>query len=183
MPSNIHQHFSSSKLYNGRITKNVCFRTIFIVFSCPPPFIICFFCMALSIMFIQSYYFSKFEQCMRYFLIFFLKLPPYCTVCAAMCLVTELCPAPWDLMICSPPGSSVHGILQARILEWVAMLSSRGSFQTRDRTQVFPIEGRLFTIWATREAQFYSYIPFSNNIKYWLYPPCCTIYSYNSFSM
>ena len=37
---------------------------------------------------------------------------------------------------CSPPGSSVHGILQARILEWVAMPSSRGSYQPRDQTQV-----------------------------------------------
>jgi len=37
-------------------------------------------------------------------------------------------------MDCSPPGSSVHGILQARILEWVAMPSSRGSSQSRDRT-------------------------------------------------
>ena len=41
-----------------------------------------------------------------------------------------------DPMDCSPPGSSVHGILQARILEWVAMPSSRGSCQPRDRTCV-----------------------------------------------
>ena len=39
-----------------------------------------------------------------------------------------------DSMNCSPPGSSVHGIIQAGILEWVAMSSSRGSFQSRDRT-------------------------------------------------
>jgi len=39
-------------------------------------------------------------------------------------------------MHCNPPGSSVHGILQARVLEWVVMLSSRGSFQPRDQTQV-----------------------------------------------
>ena len=45
-----------------------------------------------------------------------------------------------------PPGSSVHGILQARILEWVAMPSSRGSFQPRDRTWVSCIAGRFFTI-------------------------------------
>ena len=42
----------------------------------------------------------------------------------------------WDSMNCSPPGSSVHGILQARILEWVAMPSSRGSSQPRDWTRV-----------------------------------------------
>ena len=46
----------------------------------------------------------------------------------------QLCPALCDAMNCSPPGSSVHGILQARILEWVATPSSRGSSQTRDWT-------------------------------------------------
>ena len=56
-------------------------------------------------------------------------------------------------MDCSPPGSSVHGILQARILEWVAISFSRGSSQPRDRTQVFRIAGRRFNLWATREAQ------------------------------
>ena len=51
----------------------------------------------------------------------------------------------------SPPGFSVHGILQARILEWVAMPSSRGPAQPRDWTQVSRISGGFFTIWATRE--------------------------------
>ena len=46
-------------------------------------------------------------------------------------LVTQSCPALCDPMDCSPPGSSVHGILQARILRWVAMPFSRGSFQTQ----------------------------------------------------
>ena len=50
-----------------------------------------------------------------------------------------------------PPGSSVHGILQTRILEWVAISFSRGSSQPRDWTGVACIAGRLFTIWATRE--------------------------------
>ena len=45
------------------------------------------------------------------------------------------------------------GILQARILEWVAVPSSRGSSQPRDQTQVFHIAGRYFTDWATREAR------------------------------
>ena len=49
---------------------------------------------------------------------------------------------------CSPPGSSVHGILQARILEWVAISFSRGSSQPRDRTQVSCIKGRCFNLWA-----------------------------------
>ena len=56
-----------------------------------------------------------------------------------------------DPMVCSLPGSSVHGILQARILEWVAIFFSRGSSWPRDRTWVSCIAGRLFIIWATRE--------------------------------
>ena len=55
-------------------------------------------------------------------------------------------------MDCSPPGSSVHGILQERILEWVAIPFSRGSSQARDWTHISCIAGRFFTIWATRES-------------------------------
>ena len=66
--------------------------------------------------------------------------------CTVLCLVAQLCPTLWDPMDCSPPGSSVCGILQARTLEWVAMLSSRGSSQPRDRTQVSHVVGRFFTI-------------------------------------
>ena len=65
-------------------------------------------------------------------------------------------------MDCSPPGSSVHGILQARILEWVAIPFSRGFSQPRDRTWVSCIEGGLLTIWATREA------PLSDSNNLWL---------------
>ena len=49
-------------------------------------------------------------------------------------------------------GSSVHGILQSRILEWVAMPSSRGSSEPKDRTQVFRIAGRFFIFRTTKEA-------------------------------
>ena len=66
-------------------------------------------------------------------------------------LVTRSCLALCDPMDCSLPGSSVHGILQARILEWVAMPFSRGSSWPRNWTQVSRIGGRFFTIWATRE--------------------------------
>ena len=55
----------------------------------------------------------------------------------------------WD---CSLSDFFVHGILQARILEWVVVPFSRGSFQPRDWTQVFHIAGEFFNIWATREA-------------------------------
>ena len=57
-----------------------------------------------------------------------------------------------DPMHCSLPGSSIHGIFQARVLEWVAISFSRGSSGSRDRTQVSHITGRHFTIRATREA-------------------------------
>ena len=50
-----------------------------------------------------------------------------------------------DSMDCSPPGSSVHGILQARILEWVAISFPRGSSRPRDRTHVSHTAGRRFT--------------------------------------
>ena len=55
-----------------------------------------------------------------------------------------------DPVDCSPPGFSIHGILQARILEWVAISFSRGSSQPRDRTQVSRIASRRFNLWATR---------------------------------
>ena len=57
-----------------------------------------------------------------------------------------------DPMNYGPPGSSVHGVLQARILAWVAIPFSKGSSWPRDQTQISCIAGRFFTIWATREA-------------------------------
>ena len=63
-------------------------------------------------------------------------------------------------MDCSLPGSSVHGILQVRILEWVAMPFFNRSSNGRDRPQVFHIACRFFTVWATREA-FLCIRPFS----------------------
>ena len=73
-----------------------------------------------------------------------------CSVCVCVCVCVHaharsvmcgLC-NPVD---CSPPGSSVRGILQARILEWVAIPFSRGSSLPRDRTWVSCIAGRFFT--------------------------------------
>ena len=69
-------------------------------------------------------------------------------------LVSQSCPTLCDPMGCSLPGSSVHGILQVRILEWVAILFSKGSFQLRDGTQVSCTAGRFLTIGAAREAMF-----------------------------
>ena len=66
--------------------------------------------------------------------------------CVCVCvLVAQLCPTLCDPMDCNPPGSSVHEIFQARILEWVAISFSRGSSQPRDRTRVSCIAGRFFT--------------------------------------
>ena len=58
-----------------------------------------------------------------------------------------------DPMDCSLPGSSVHGILQVRRLEWVAIPFSKGSSWPRDQTHVTYTAGRFCTVWATREAQ------------------------------
>ena len=58
----------------------------------------------------------------------------------------------WDPMDCSLPDSSIHGVFQARVLEWVAISFSRGSSRPRDQACVSCIAGRCFTVWATRES-------------------------------
>ena len=79
----------------------------------------------------------------------------YTCVCVCVCVyeVAQSCPTLCDPVDCSPPDSSVHGILQARVLEWVAISFSRGSSQPRDWTQVSCITGRCFILWATKEAK------------------------------
>ena len=67
-------------------------------------------------------------------------------------LVAQLCLTLCDPMDCSSPGSSVHRVLQARILEWVAIPFSRRSSQPRDQIQVSCIEGGFLTFWETKEA-------------------------------
>ena len=67
-------------------------------------------------------------------------------------LVAQSCLTLCNPMDCSPPGSFIHGILQARILEWVVIPFSRGSSRPRDWTQVSHIADLFFTVWATREA-------------------------------
>ena len=67
-------------------------------------------------------------------------------------LVTQSCPALWDTMNRSPLHSSVHGIFQARVLEWIAISFSGGSPLPGDGTGVSYIAGRFFTNWPTREA-------------------------------
>ena len=79
-------------------------------------------------------------------------------------LVTQLCPTLCDPMDCSPPGSSVHGIFQARILEWVAISYSRGYSQPRDQTLslVSLHSRRILYYWATREVSFLIFNVLSN---------------------
>ena len=67
-------------------------------------------------------------------------------------LVVQSCPTLCDPVDCSPPGSSIHGIVQAKTLEWFAIPFSKGPSQPRDQTRVSCIAGRCFTIWAPREA-------------------------------
>ena len=65
--------------------------------------------------------------------------------------VTQSCPTLCNLVDCSLPGSSVHGMSQASILGWIAISFSRGSSQAWDQTRISCIAGEFFTDWATRE--------------------------------
>ena len=76
--------------------------------------------------------------------------------------VIQLCPPLCDSVDCSPPGSSVYGILQSGILEWVAISFSGGSSPPRDQICISCIAGGFFTVWATREVG-------CNPIGLWLY--------------
>ena len=67
-------------------------------------------------------------------------------------LISQSCPTLWGPMDYRSPGSSVHGILQARILECVSTTVPRRSSWPRDRTWVSHIAGRFFTVWTTKEA-------------------------------
>ena len=67
-------------------------------------------------------------------------------------LVTQSCLTLRKPTDCSPPGSSVHSISQARVLEWVAITFSRGSSRPRDQTQVSRMAGKFFTVWAPRKS-------------------------------
>ena len=89
-------------------------------------------------------------------------LLPWGKTCPNKRMRAQLCPALSNPMDCSPPGSSIYGIFQARILEWVAMPSFRGCYPPRDWTCiscVFCIGGRIFFLFsfflpqATRESQ------------------------------
>ena len=63
-------------------------------------------------------------------------MPFFSVQLSVVVLFTKPCLALCDPTNCSPPGSSIHGILQARVLEWVAISFSRGSSQPRDQTRI-----------------------------------------------
>ena len=101
--------------------------------------------------------------------------------CVYACLVTQSCLTLFDLMDCSLPSSFVHGILQARILEWVAISYSGGFSPPRDGTWVSCIAGRFFT---TREAPIYIYIYSSLSLYIYMYfflSFSLSLYIYSSF--
>ena len=79
--------------------------------------------------------------------------------------VAQSCATLCDPMDCSPPDSSVHGIFQARVLEWGAVSFFRGSSQPRDRTLIC-VSGRCFTLWATRAQNIYIHIYLYRWLKY-----------------
>ena len=89
----------------------------------------------------------------------FFKVKLVFCVCVCVCEVAQLCLTLCDPMVYSLPGSSVHGILQARVLDWVAISFSRGSSRPMDQAQVSCLASRRFTVWATREGPlFYTVI-------------------------
>ena len=95
--------------------------------------------------------------------------PPQSLNCVCVCLVTLLCPILCDIMDCSLPGSSVHRIFQAWILEWVAMPFSRGSSWPRDQTHISCIGRWMLYHWATRETQSVNYMDPNVNMKNWCF--------------
>ena len=86
-----------------------------------------------------------------------------------VCLVTQSCPTLFDLMDCSLPGSSVHRIFHARILEWVAICSFRGSSQPKDNEPESPgspgLAGGILYHWDTWELAFLKLYWFINFVK------------------
>ena len=102
-----------------------------------------------------------------------------------VCVHAQLCPTLCDIMDDSPPGSSVHSIRQARILEWVAIPFSRGSSWPRDRTWVSHNAGRFFShlnhpgsqhhqhtsspapVWASSSLVFSAWNPFPSHFCLW----------------
>ena len=92
-----------------------------------------------------------------------MKVLYICVVLIIALEVLEVKVAQLCLTLCNPMDYTVHGILQARTLEWLAFPFSRGSSQSRNQTQVSRIVGGFFTSWATREDESILYVCDINN--------------------
>ena len=79
------------------------------------------------------------------------KINGHCEVLPVVKVKSLSCVLLCDPMDCSLPGSSIHGIFQARVLEWIAVSFSRGCSRPRDRTWVSHIADRCFTVWTTSQ--------------------------------
>ena len=91
-----------------------------------------------------------------------------------------------DPMDCSLPGSSLHGILQPRVLEWVAISFSTGSSQPRVQTRVSCIPGRRFNLWATRRSLliiFFILLLFTQSCPTLCNPMDCSMPGFLSFTI
>ena len=97
--------------------------------------------------------------------------------------VAQSCLTLCDPMDCSLPGSSLHGILQARVLEWIAISFSRGSPQPRDRTHVSRIAGRRFNFWDTRKALVFPILLFSSISLHWSLKICLFVLISTCYSL
>ena len=118
---------------------------------------------------------KKFNSQEPPFFLLFLLFP---SLCSGKVKVTQACPS-----LCDPMDYTVHGILQVRILEWIAFSFFRGPSQPRDWTQVSRIVGRFFTSWATREACSCIHV---EKYETWSYFTSCTKNNFkwiNSFHM
>ena len=94
------------------------------------------------------------------------------TVCVCVC--AQLCPTLCDPMDCSPSSSSVHGILQARIVEWVAMPSCRGSSRPRDQTHISCLSclaGRLFLLLSHQESCIHTHTHTHTHTRHTMHTP------------
>ena len=106
------------------------------------------------------------------------------TVTCQLSSVSQSCPTLCDPMDCSPPGSFFHGILQARILEWVAMSSFRGSSRPMDRTHVFCIYCRQILYGSCHlERPHVSYIYLNKTEKQWSKSPTVIFHGPNTCAL
>ena len=111
-------------------------HSLLIFFSTKPYFVLSLTPFAMSSFSVHTCQTSVQFKKISWDLVFFIKPFWIILVRVPACSVAQSCPGVCDPMVCSPPGSSVHGSHLARILKWVAMPSSRGSFWSREQTPV-----------------------------------------------